>query len=250
MTMCRLCNSEHDIWRQDHASARSRQPAGNARRGITGLETAIVLIAFVVVAAVLAFTVLSTGVFSSERGRETVFSGLRSVKGTLKPAGSVIAFRGKIGSSNAVFKFSLLVENPADGEKIDLTPPFTANNTGTDPDSSSTANTTVLTYQDSNQALTEVPWSSHIFGIGTDNILDPGEKAEIVVWLLNRNTATQQDQTDSAAYMSAGSGGITSSGTLVNENDSFTITLQPSTGTTMTWTRTLPSKFDAVMSLK
>jgi flagellin FlaB len=35
--------------------------------GITGLETAIVLIAFVVVAAVFAFVVLSTGLFSSER---------------------------------------------------------------------------------------------------------------------------------------------------------------------------------------
>ena len=35
-------------------------------RGITGLETAIILIAFVVVASVFAFTVLSTGIFSSE----------------------------------------------------------------------------------------------------------------------------------------------------------------------------------------
>ena len=33
-------------------------------RGITGLGTAIVLIAFVVVAAVFAFVVLSTGLFS------------------------------------------------------------------------------------------------------------------------------------------------------------------------------------------
>jgi flagellin FlaB len=38
-----------------------------AARGITGLETAIILIAFVVVATVFAFTVLSTGVFSAER---------------------------------------------------------------------------------------------------------------------------------------------------------------------------------------
>ena len=36
-------------------------------RGITGLETAIILIAFVVVASVFAFVVLSTGVFSAER---------------------------------------------------------------------------------------------------------------------------------------------------------------------------------------
>ena len=43
-----------------------------SERGITGLETAIILIAFVVVASVFAFTVLSTGIFASERSKETV----------------------------------------------------------------------------------------------------------------------------------------------------------------------------------
>jgi flagellin FlaB len=41
-------------------------------RGITGLETAIILIAFVVVAAVFAYTVLSAGIFSSQKGQEAV----------------------------------------------------------------------------------------------------------------------------------------------------------------------------------
>ena len=36
------------------------------QKGITGLETAIVLIAFVVVASVFAFAVITTGLFSSE----------------------------------------------------------------------------------------------------------------------------------------------------------------------------------------
>ena len=47
---------------------------GRDQSGITGLETAIILIAFVVVASVFAFTVLSTGIFSAERGKETVFA--------------------------------------------------------------------------------------------------------------------------------------------------------------------------------
>jgi archaeal flagellin FlaB len=37
-----------------------------SQRGITGLETAIILIAFVVVASVFAYTVLSAGIFSAE----------------------------------------------------------------------------------------------------------------------------------------------------------------------------------------
>ena len=39
------------------------------QRGITGLETAIVLIAFVVVASVFAFTVLTTGIFTSQEAQ-------------------------------------------------------------------------------------------------------------------------------------------------------------------------------------
>jgi flagellin FlaB len=45
------------------------------RKGITGLETAIILIAFVVVASVFAYTVLSAGIFSSEKGKEAIYSG-------------------------------------------------------------------------------------------------------------------------------------------------------------------------------
>ena len=39
------------------------------QKGITGLETAIILIAFVTVASVLAYSVLSAGIFSSEKGK-------------------------------------------------------------------------------------------------------------------------------------------------------------------------------------
>ena len=41
-------------------------------RGLSALETAIVLIAFVVVAAVFAFTMLSAGMFATERSKEAV----------------------------------------------------------------------------------------------------------------------------------------------------------------------------------
>ena len=62
-----------------------------SERGVTGLETAIILIAFVVVASVFAFTVLSTGIFAAERGKETVFAGLAQARGSIELKGSVIA---------------------------------------------------------------------------------------------------------------------------------------------------------------
>lgn len=61
------------------------------QRGVTGLETAIILIAFVVVASVFAFTVLSTGIFSAERGKETIYAGLKEARSSIQLKGSVIA---------------------------------------------------------------------------------------------------------------------------------------------------------------
>ena len=62
------------------------------KRGITGLETAIILIAFVVVASVFAYTVLSAGIFSSERGKEAIHAGLEEARSSLEPRGSSLAY--------------------------------------------------------------------------------------------------------------------------------------------------------------
>ena len=64
---------------------------GRDQRGITGLETAIILIAFVVVASVFAYTVLSAGIFSSEKGKEAVHAGLEQARGSMELVGSVKA---------------------------------------------------------------------------------------------------------------------------------------------------------------
>jgi len=57
---------------------------------MTGLETAIILIAFVTVALVLAYSVLSAGIFSAERGEAIVYAGLRQAQSTLEVKGSMI----------------------------------------------------------------------------------------------------------------------------------------------------------------
>jgi len=62
----------------------------NDESGITGLETAIVLIAFVVVAAVFAFTVLTTGLFTSEKAKETALAGVATTSSSLTIKGNVI----------------------------------------------------------------------------------------------------------------------------------------------------------------
>ena len=89
-------------------------------RGITGLETAIVLIAFVVVSSVFAFSVLSTGLFSSDQARLTIQSGLKETQGTLSLRGAVIA-KDSDGDGTDVDELQFYLANAAGGE-VDMTP--------------------------------------------------------------------------------------------------------------------------------
>ena len=92
------------------------------QRGITGLETAIVLIAFVVVSSVFAFAALSTGLFSSDKAKETIQAGLSETRGSMELKGSVIIDAVTTGTTANANNITFQVSNAAGGEAIDLTP--------------------------------------------------------------------------------------------------------------------------------
>ena len=227
-----------------------------SERGITGLETAIILIAFVVVASVFAFTVLSTGVFASERSKETVFAGLEEAKSSIEPRGSVIAFKGKVGSTETVYKITFVVSNAIAGEPVDLTAPYSSDDSGTDPDITSGAEyKAVVSYTDKNQHHADVPWTLDWVGnSNSDSLLEEGEKAEITVWLLERNTATAITADDGvgeyAAVDANGASGILQGGTLLGTYDQFTIEVKPESGAVLTIQRSAPPRLDTIMDLK
>ena len=89
-----------------------------SQRGITGLETAIVLIGFVVVSSVFAFAALSAGLFSSDQSDAVVLAGLEETRGTLEPRGAVIAratvttTQGQEGTGDGVAKDFTLANQP------------------------------------------------------------------------------------------------------------------------------------------
>ncbi len=58
-------------------------------RGITGLETAIILIAFVVVASVFAYTVLTAGIFSADQSKEAIHAGIDTAQTTMEIVGGI-----------------------------------------------------------------------------------------------------------------------------------------------------------------
>ncbi|MEM3936184.1 MAG: archaellin/type IV pilin N-terminal domain-containing protein, partial [Ignisphaera sp.] len=60
-------------------------------RGIVGIEAAIVLIAFVVVAAALAFVALNMGFYTTQRSKEVMAQGLAQASSSLEVDGTVLA---------------------------------------------------------------------------------------------------------------------------------------------------------------
>ena len=78
------CSKPTMLWFPRPAAIVQRQ------RGVTGMETAIILMAFVVVASIYAFTVLSTGIFSSDKGKETIHAGVGDAAGPFELEGSIV----------------------------------------------------------------------------------------------------------------------------------------------------------------
>jgi flagellin FlaB len=227
------------------------------QQGITGLETAIVLIAFVVVASVFAFTILSAGVFSSEANKQTIHAGLKETRTRLRQAGSAFAFSGYVGSSQAVHKIVFIAQNSLAGEPVDLTAPNTSDDSGTDPDIVPGASTaTIVSYADENQRLSDVPWSAVFVGNSNgDSLLEDGEKAEVTVWLLDRVTGIDVSLNGSLAYMDGtaanggGVSGLTATDSLVVNSTRFVIEMTPQLGAPLTIQRAVPPGLRAVMNL-
>ena len=146
-------------------------------RGITGLETAIILIAFVVVASVFAYTVLSAGIFSSQKGQEAVYTGLQHARSTLEMKGDVIAH----SDGNSVTELVICVASALNGVPIDLTEPTDDGNGTADGNST---NVVVVSYASKNVRTDDLYWEANQLGKGNgDQMLDPGETFEMTIYL-------------------------------------------------------------------
>jgi len=149
------------------------------QRGITGLETAIVLIAFVVVSSVFAFAALSTGLFSSDKAKETHAAGLAEARGTLELKGSVVVkVSGTTGASGVVTSIEFQLSNAAAGGAIDMTP-----------------GNTVIKYSDKSQSVNmnaSTEFSAvNVAAFGdSDSLLEVGEIFQITLLDMTSQLAT------------------------------------------------------------
>jgi flagellin FlaB len=149
-------------------------------KGITGLETAIILIAFVVVAAVFAYTALSAGLFSTQKSQEAVYSGLKEAQSTLELRGGVVGIADSTGSSGNISQLKFVIANVLGGEPVDFTEPLDANDDGLADDDS--PNVVVINYQDQDQTADDLYWTiSKLGNADDDNLLEAEERFEITI---------------------------------------------------------------------
>jgi len=132
--------------------------------GQTALETAIILIAFIVVASVFAFTILSAGSASTEAGEEAIYSGLEGVQSSMDVRGTIMG--EDAGTDGTVDNIILRLTLVAGGEPVDLT-------AGGD---------VVVSYRDNTQFINDVTYTLAWVGANDgDALLEADEQAELTI---------------------------------------------------------------------
>ena len=180
------------------------------QEGITGLETAIILIAFVIVASVFAYVVLSAGLFSSQKAKEAVNAGLQSTMSTLEIKGSIIARMDSGVVTNIYFNVGL----PAAGNSVDFNP------------SSENISPLVISYSDADNLIPSVNWTIlKLAMINDDNLLDPNELFQVDVVL------------------------PTSGNVSIGAYHSFTLEIKPADGPVLMIQRTIPGRISQYVNL-
>ncbi|ADN36801.1 flagellin [Methanolacinia petrolearia DSM 11571] len=89
-----------------------------SEEGFTGLEAAIVLIAFVVVAAVFSYVVLGAGFFTTQKAQETVYSSVDMASSSLEVLGDVYGWGNTAGT--AIDGVQFVVGLTAGGSSVDF----------------------------------------------------------------------------------------------------------------------------------
>jgi flagellin FlaB len=187
--------------------------ARRRRKALTGLETAIVLIAFVVVAAAFAFAVLNMGFFTTQKSSEVMQAGLEETLSSVEIAGSVIAR----SSSWQISNITIYVNSAVDKNPVDMM-----------------SGVLVISYRDPYNLVPNIytanDTSTPVTGVRVRQLTGDGDTAleytevwEIVIGI---------------PQLSA-----------LKPNDQFSIEIKPSQGSILKVERRLPPVFDPVMDL-
>ena len=239
------------------------QKIRRSESGITGLETAIILIAFVVVASVFSFTVLTSGIFGAEKSKEAVSASFDEVRSSMTLKGNTIAYTGAVDNDgapttttdrqDAAVRVDFTIGVALNGSPIDVTPAYQLDTASKFLETSGSTNTLVIQYIDATQTIDDMAWTIAFTGSNDgDFSLEPTEKAVITVWLQNLSWdanvpvdglfyRTGTDSTDPF---------IDATGGLLQRFDVFSVQLTPVLGTPLFIEKIIPQSLNPIMNLR
>jgi archaeal flagellin FlaB len=181
-------------------------------KGFTGLEAAIVLIAFVVVAAVFSYVMLGAGFFTTQKSQEVVHTGVTQASSSVELSGDVIA-KGDTGNAK-IGNITMFLQLTSGGSPVDV-------------------NRTLIVYSSPNKVPTDLlngtsDDATHFrivnrYNANTDYLIDRGEKFEVMVNVSSLDT--------------------------VGVNQEFQVEVKPPQGATYTVHRKAPAAISAIMTL-
>lgn len=186
------------------------------QQGITGIETAIILIAFVIVASVFSYVVLSAGLFTTQEAKQAIHSGLEEARSTIELKGNIY---GKMENSILTEVYFTVATIPG-GDAIDFTDT-----------SSNSTNLVIITYSDAYQIFPTVNWTmSKLNTIDADNMLDDNELFMITVDLSCVSANATEEQKPGPYH-------------------TFQLEIKPPVGAVVIIERTLPARVDQIINL-
>jgi archaeal flagellin FlaB len=186
------------------------------QKGITGIETAIILIAFVIVASVFAYVVLTAGLFSTQKANEAIHSGLDEAQNTIELKGNVY---GKM-VNGYLDKLYLSVATTSGGAQVDFT------------DTTNGSNYVIISYADAFQIYNSVNWTMTKINAGNgDSLLDKNELFLITVDLSCVSNGTNITAEKPGAY------------------HKFNLEIKPPTGAVLVLEKTIPARTNQIVSL-
>jgi len=189
-------------------------------KGFTGLEAAIVLIAFVTVAAVFSYILLGAGFFTTQKSQEVVHTGVKQATSSMELVGSIVATGNT--SENKIQNVTFTLQLAAGGQPIDLNKTLITVLVPADGDFKELSyNSSVPSEKDKEYY---VNWIYSLQGSSPDNYLEEFEKAEVTIYL------------EDAKFD-------------INPNDNFVIEVKPPIGATYPIELKAPPSIDNVMVL-
>ncbi len=200
------------------------------RSGMTGLETAIILVAFVITAAAFAFVVLNMGFLTAEKAQSVISSGMSEASSALLTDSGVIGQFTSTGGDQADVDLAKLTfylklsqgHTPVDLDDSKLVATYTNARCHGE---IYNANGTIMT----------------ITGVNDDgdSLCETGEKFKVVIDFSELNNTTGVDPAQGSM-----------DDVYAHPYEEFRIELRPATGAVLSIERQLPAVYSAVMVIE